>query len=563
MTATAVPAPQHTGLVRQHVAQLSLLVRQHLLNYEFDRAAAVLVVLARRSTAIPEFVWKTAIQVMSQYPGQDTACLRIFRLFLGLTASKDSVERPTLVLELAFFLCKCGDFREAYSTLLGYLHTEPYHSSAVFHGYCGLFSYMIWEQELASQLNLAGALHVTQRSRSAHANAVTHFERSFTLDPSIVLFAVRYAQLLEYDSKYDLAEAALHRCFESNPENIDAVLNFYMFTTRRQPERYASRFQLLQIVLRLDATCPVLWDAVTLYEQNPTQRDFLKLALSVVTTRLDYPAHKDDILAWRTLVDLIPRYNSGCKPSKSIATTRLWIERQSWWPGLHFSRQRFESDSTVQDDRQRHLLLLKAVAALHLSGPACSYAQQALSVLEGYPGFDPSQQTLRQTLRVGIHEWETLPAAETQSGEEGAQADVPTETAFQSDGTSVASSWQPSSDDETEFPLPTSAHTQHASTDAHNEGSASAPIADDSSTHDATESAAALAPEYDQHGADHNPTTVKRRRPRLDLSRAASSSARGGLSNAFVQSLRASFGVHPNVGSRAQRKARGRAKKYP
>lgn len=61
MSTTPPTLDHRVGLARLYVAKLALLLRHHLQEGDFGKASAVLSVLAKRTTSVPELVWKVSL----------------------------------------------------------------------------------------------------------------------------------------------------------------------------------------------------------------------------------------------------------------------------------------------------------------------------------------------------------------------------------------------------------------------------------------------------------------------------------------------------------------------
>ncbi|KAJ3159277.1 hypothetical protein HDU86_001880 [Geranomyces michiganensis] len=347
---------------------------------------------------------------------------------------------PELLEEMTFYYLRFGMYEDAYNRLQGYISSYPYNENARLVGYAGLVCYMLWKQEAtrvvdhadredegffgsqtwgSSQQSYSSSYGWSQQSVSGnvdaptvqpegdlasrhYSNAIQHFELSLFLDPSSDMILFHYLKLMLAAGDVAAATAKISKFIIENPSNPNGYR--YFLTLHNTTSRVSSEtwipyaYKLLELDPVSDERV-ALKPLVAFFEAEYAAVNNIEAChtiVDVLATRLD---HGDgEVWMWRALGENLARLRKAEAPFQND----VWVERENWWPSLHFGPAADEPRTEAPSAETEELVLCKAICAFLLF----PNRYQGLSYLRSFglsrENLRPSSQDLLSYLEIPL-----------------------------------------------------------------------------------------------------------------------------------------------------------------
>ncbi|XP_078001122.1 TATA box-binding protein-associated factor RNA polymerase I subunit A-like [Glandiceps talaboti] len=365
--------------------QLLHLLRECLLNHRWIEAGQVLRAICLEPNNMEDVVWKCGIQIMYNHPKTGPGIVRVFNVYLQKLMIHDHSQKT---VEHAFYLLSKGELEEAYSTLnqAKILSNRNIHSSKkemeeIWHTmvflYRGLINYVMWLEskttintDVQTDLDMQSGYDKSNEMVRYGNDAAECFEVVMNTPGVWDIFITKYVEILEYQERYDEAQAVLHKYRDSNSNNPNAHKYLYSFLKKHDAHPNESVLVLKDLLYLVpsDELAMDMSEIVQKSADNPA------LALPFLFDMLDYACWQDDIKPWEMLADLLILISKRNNREGLKIKRECWTSRSSWWPSYHFRECHIRTDT----EQERKLLDSKAAIATLLSSSHLTKSRENL-----------------------------------------------------------------------------------------------------------------------------------------------------------------------------------------
>ncbi|XP_064390190.1 uncharacterized protein LOC135338099 [Halichondria panicea] len=336
---------RHFGPVSGTISLLLRVLKEQLLNHHYADALKSLEGLLVRCDNVPDMARRLCLEVVLHDAGLYGDTLVLFKRFF----LKRLKYREETLLDLCIYIAQSGNVQEAYETLQSQISAEPYNSNPLLRGYSGVFQYLLWEKEVASEKQLRSkkeeaassecsgssdeestppseSLLIRAFSRQALAHFDTLWSMSFSQQDNMDYFIEVHHKLLVALGEKKKAFEVLQNCDEKFPRRIPIKRLLCKHLREMSPAKVRRRRHYLKALVELDESCQEVIELVEMLLEK--DRVDSTLCHHLLLFHLDYPSNGHHPKAWKLLEDV---HTSQAELLQSEA----WQSRLQLWRELY------------------------------------------------------------------------------------------------------------------------------------------------------------------------------------------------------------------------------------